>query len=78
MAKCQLSRKGPLFGNRDTFSHKKTRRRWNPNVQNRSIFVPELGRTIKVKASARAMKSVDRVGLMSYLKKNGLTLKDIM
>lgn len=77
MAKCQLSRKGPLFGNRDTFSHKKTRRRWNLNVQKRSIYVPELGRTIRVKASARAMKSVNRLGLMNYLKKNGLTLKDV-
>lgn len=77
MAKCQLSRKGPLFGNRDTFSHKKTRRRWNLNVQKRTIFVPELGRSIKVKASARAMKSVNRLGLMAYLKKNGLTLKDV-
>lgn len=77
MAKCQLSRKGPLFGNRDTFSHKKTRRRWNLNVQKRTIFVPELGRSVKVKASARAMKSVNRLGLMAYLKKNGLTIKDV-
>lgn len=77
MAKCQLSRKGPLFGNRDTFSHKKTRRRWNLNVQKRTIFVPELGRAVKVKASARAMKSVNRLGLLAYLKKNGLTIKDV-
>lgn len=77
MAKCQLSRKGPLFGNRDTFSHKKTRRRWNLNVQKRTIYVPELGRAVRVKASARAIKSVNRLGLMNYLKKNGLTLKDV-
>lgn len=77
MAKCRLSGKGPLFGNRDTFSHKKTRRSWQLNVQNRTIFVPELGRSVKVKASARAMKSVNRLGLMAYLKKQGLTLKDV-
>lgn len=77
MAKCQLSQKGPLFGNKDTFSHKKTRRRWNLNVQKRTIFVPELGRAVKVKASAKAMKSVNRLGLLAYLKKNGMTLKDI-
>lgn len=77
MAKCELSGRGPLSGNRDTFSKKKTRRKWQPNVQKRTIFVPELGRAIKVKASARAMKSVNRIGLLEYLRKQGLTLKDV-
>ena len=77
MAKCKLSGKGPLSGNRDTFSKKKTRRKWQPNVQKRSIFVPELGRAVTVKASVRAMKSVNKIGLLAYLKKQGLQLKDV-
>lgn len=77
MAKCKLSGKGPLSGNRDTFSKKKTRRKWQPNVQKRTIFVPELGRSVKIKASARAMKTVNRIGLMEYLRKNNLKLKDV-
>lgn len=77
MAKCRLSGKGPLSGNRDTFSKKKTRRKWQPSVQKRSIFVTELGRSVKVKASARAMKSVNKIGLMEYLRKQGLSLKDV-
>jgi len=77
MAKCKLSGKGPLSGNRDTFSHKKTRRKWQPNVQKRSIYVAELGRSISIKTSARAMKTVNKIGLMEYLRKQGLTLKDV-
>jgi len=77
MAKCKLSGKGPLSGNRDTFSKKKTRRKWQPNVQKRTIYVPELKRSVRVKASARAMKTVNRIGLMEYLRKNGLKLKDV-
>lgn len=77
MAKCKLSGRSPLYGNNDTFSHKKTRRNWQPNVQKRSIYIPELGRTIKVKASARAMKTVNKIGLLAYLKKNNLKIKDI-
>lgn len=77
MAKCKLSGKGPLSGNRDTFSHKKTRRKWQPNVQKRTIYVPELKRSVKIKASARAMKTVNRIGLMEYLRKNNLKLKDV-
>ncbi len=77
MAKCKLSKRGPLFGNNDTFSHKKTRRNWQPNVHKYSIFVPELGKTVKVKASARAMKTVNKIGLLAYLRKNNLSLKDV-
>lgn len=77
MAKCKLSGRGPLSGNNDTFSHKRTRRKWQPNVHKYSIYVPELGQTVKVNASARAMKTVNKIGLLPYLRKNNLTLKDV-
>ena len=30
---CDMCGKGPGFGNNVSFSHRRTRRRWNPNVQ---------------------------------------------
>ena len=30
---CDICGKGPGFGNNVSFSHRRTRRRWNPNVQ---------------------------------------------
>ena len=30
---CDLCGKGPGFGNNVSHSHRRTRRRWNPNVQ---------------------------------------------
>ena len=30
---CDVCGKGPGFGNRVSFSHRRTRRRWNPNIQ---------------------------------------------
>ena len=77
MARCKLSGTGPLYGNNNTFSNKKTRRNWQPNVQKYTIFVPELGRSYAIKASVRTMKTVNKIGLMAYLKKNDLTLKDV-
>ena len=32
-AKCDVCGKGPGFGNSISHSHRRTRRRWNPNVQ---------------------------------------------
>ena len=77
MAKCVLSGKGPLSGNNRPWSKKRTRRKWQPNVQNYTVYVPELERSVRIRASARAMKSVNRVGQMRYLKQNRLTLKDV-
>jgi large subunit ribosomal protein L28 len=75
--KCKLTGKGPLSGNNVSFSQKKTKRRFLPNIQQKNVYVPELGRTVRIKMSVRAMRTVDKVGLMPYLKKQGLTLKDV-
>ncbi|MCB0191111.1 MAG: 50S ribosomal protein L28 [Anaerolineae bacterium] len=75
--KCQISGKGPLTGNNVPFSQKKTRRRWLPNLQKRKIYVPELGRSIRLKVSTRALRTIDKKGLSTYLRDEGLTLKDI-
>lgn len=75
--KCKLSGKGPLSGNNVSFSQKKTKRRFLPNIQAKNVYVPELGRSVRIKMSVRAMRTVDKIGLMPYLKKQGLTLKDV-
>ena len=75
--KCKLSGKGPLVGNNVSFSQKKTKRRFLPNIQTKRIFVPELDRHVRIKMSVRAMRTVDKIGLMPYLKKQGLALKDV-
>ena len=77
MAKCQLSGKGPQFGNNRPWSRKATRRQWKPNIQKFTVYVPELGRSMKIRASASAMRTVNKIGLMAYLKKNKLSLKDV-
>jgi len=74
---CKLSGKRPLTGNSVSFSQKKTKRRQYPNLQSKSVYVPEIGRNVKIRMSTRAMRTVDKIGLMPYLKKQGLQLKDV-
>jgi large subunit ribosomal protein L28 len=78
MAKCKISGKRPQHGNNRPWSHKATRRTWQPNVQKFSLFVPELGRTVRLRVSAHSMRSISRVGLPEYLRKQGLTMRDIL
>ncbi len=76
--KCQITRKKPLVGNKVSHANNRTKRRQYPNVQKKRIFVPELNQHVKVKLSTKALKTVTKHGLMPYLRKQGLELKDIL
>jgi large subunit ribosomal protein L28 len=75
--KCKLTGKRPNVANNVPFSQKKTKRVQIPNIQVKKIFVPELNRSVRIKLSTRALRTVDKKGLMPYLEEQGLTLKDI-
>ncbi len=55
MAKCQICGKKPLVGNNVSFSQKKTKRRFKPNIQ-RATFV-ENGRTVKKHVCTRCLRT---------------------
>ena len=76
--RCAITGKSPLSGNSVSHANNKTPRRQMPNLQWKRIFVPELGRSIRLRLSTRAIKSIHKTGFERYLKKNGLTLKDVM
>ncbi len=74
---CKITGKKPLVGNNVSKSQIKTKRRQLPNLQTKKIFVPELNRFVQIKVSVAALKTIDKLGLVSYLKKQGLSLSDI-
>jgi large subunit ribosomal protein L28 len=76
--KCKITGKGPMAGNNVSHAHNKTRRVQNPNLQWKRIYVPELDRTIRIRLSTRALRTIDKKGLMSYLRARGLKLNDIL
>ena len=75
--RCAITGKGSLTGNHVSHAHNKTKRSQKPNLQKKHIFIPELGRTVRVRISVNALRTITRQGLMPYLKKHGLKLKDI-
>jgi large subunit ribosomal protein L28 len=42
-----------------------------PNLQKKKIFVPELGRSVRVKLSVKAMRTLSKKGIYTTLKKAG-------
>lgn len=52
-------------------SETKTRRKWRPNVQNRSLFSHALGQYIQIKVTTRVLRTIDKSGgLDEYLIKD--------
>ncbi len=74
---CKITGKKPLVGNNVSHAHNKNKRRQLPNLQNKRIFVSELNRFVRIRISTRALKTINRKGLLTYLAQKGLTLADV-
>ncbi len=75
--KCKISGKKPLSGHNVSHAHNVTNKWQRPNIQRKRLFVPELGRTVRLKLSTRALRTIDKKGLMAYLRDEGLQLSDV-
>ncbi|MFF8844786.1 50S ribosomal protein L28 [Streptomyces sp. PKU-EA00015] len=62
-AHCMLTGSKPGFGNRISHSHRRTSRRFDPNIQRKRYWLPSEGRHVRLTLSARAVKTVDTIGI---------------
>ncbi len=76
--KCKLTGIGPMAGNNVSHANNKTRRRWLPNLQWKRIYISELDRTVRIRLSTRALRTIDKKGLLAFLRDEGMKLKDIL
>ena len=60
--RCELTGKGPLVGHKVSHSNIKTKRRFMPNLVNVTLTSDTLGRSVRARISANALKSVDHRG----------------
>ena len=76
--RCSLTGKRPLSGNRVSHSQLKTKMWQLPNLQNKRIFVPELGRFVRIRLSTSALRTITKKGLLTFLRDEGLKLRDVV
>ncbi|MET8704928.1 50S ribosomal protein L28 [Streptomyces californicus] len=62
-AHCQLTGSKPGFGNNISHSHRRTSRRFDPNVQRKRYWLPSEGRHVRLTLSARAIRTIDGIGI---------------
>lgn len=62
-ARCQVTGATPGFGHSISHSHRRTKRRFDPNIQRKRYWVPSLGHTVTLTVSARGIKTIDKRGI---------------
>tara|TARA_B100000131_G_C17898381_1_gene525331 strand:+ start:73 stop:312 length:240 start_codon:yes stop_codon:yes gene_type:complete len=74
---CQITGKKVMVGNNVSHSNKKTKRKFNPNLQTKKFFIPEENKWVTLKVSTSALRTINKKGISAVLKdakKNGNTL----
>ena len=68
--RCELTGKGVMVGNNVSHALNRTKRRFLPNLLNVSLISDALNRTVKLRVSANALRTVEhRGGLDAFLLK---------
>ncbi len=77
--RCELTGKTAQTGHKVSHSNRKTKRRFLPNLVNVTMISDALGRSVRLRVSANALKTVDhRGGLDAFLikaKEDDLSVK---
>lgn len=58
--KCEVCGKGPMFGNSVSHSHKKTKRKWYPNLQSIKVLIKGNAKKMKVCSSCIRSNKVQK------------------
>jgi len=65
---CQVTGKKPIIGNKVSFSNRKTKRRFLPNLQTKRFFLVEEDRWVTLKLTADAISTINKNGLYNVVK----------
>jgi large subunit ribosomal protein L28 len=64
---CQVTGKRPIVGNNVSHANNKTKRRFNPNLQQHRFWVETENRWVRLKISAKGMRVIDKKGIDAVL-----------
>ena len=56
-----------MSGNKVSHANNKTKRKFLPNMHEKRFWLPSEGRFVRLRVSARAMKTIDKLGIEKVL-----------
>jgi len=72
---CPVTGKKLISGNRVSHANNKARRVFEPNIHEKRIWSPALGRFVRLKVSAAGLRNIDKRGIdtvLAEMKANGV------
>lgn len=64
---CQVTGKSPMTGNNVSHANNKTKRRFNPNIRKKRIWVESEKRFVVLRISTRGLRTIDKKGVDAVL-----------
>jgi len=65
---CQVTGRGPLFGNNVSHAHNRTRRRFDLNLQRKRFWLEDEQRWVTLRVSVKGMRIIDKKGISTVLR----------
>lgn len=78
MASCDLTGKKPNTANNVSHANNRTKRKQFPNIQKKRVWVPEAGKWVRLNLSTRAIRTISRIGLVAFARKQGVSLESLL
>jgi large subunit ribosomal protein L28 len=66
---CQLTGKKAMVGNNVSFSNRKTKRRFHPNLISKKFYLPSEEKWVNLTISAAALRTVNKIGIENAIKR---------
>jgi len=60
---CQVTGRGPLFGNAVSHAHNRTRRRFDLNLQRKRFWLEDEQRWVTLRVSTKGLRIIDKKGI---------------
>ncbi|TFV47822.1 50S ribosomal protein L28 [Blastococcus sp. TF02A-35] len=74
---CEVAGRRPSFGKTVSHSHRRTTRRFDPNLQRRRFFLPSEDRWIRLTVSAKGIRTIDAQGIEAVVARLRTTDPDV-
>ncbi|MES2201078.1 MAG: 50S ribosomal protein L28 [candidate division FCPU426 bacterium] len=72
---CEITKARPNVKNLVSHANNKTKKRQLPNLQQRKIWVPELGRELSLRISTRALRTLRKQSnTLQFLRDSGIKI----
>ena len=65
---CEITGKKVMTGNNVSHSKRRTKRKFYPNLITKKFYIPEEDRTVTIKLSTSALRTINKNGIVATLK----------